>query len=115
MHNRVPILHISGDVDLHAVGALRRQLIDLSLADCPFFVVDLSGVTFLDSTGLGVLVDARKRAAARGGILALVIDSGTLLRTFRISSLARLFAIHQTLEAAVSAAGDGRFATSPIT
>ncbi len=99
---RVRVLHVRGDLDLVSVDALRRQLADACLdGDPPEVVVDLTGVTFIDSTGLGVLVDARTRLVGRGSTLTLVVQRESLLRVFRISSLARLFTIHPTLQDAV--------------
>jgi anti-sigma B factor antagonist len=57
-----------------------------------------------------VLVSARTRLTQRGGTLRLVVDSDRVLRTFRISSLIRVFPIHATLDDALSAAGRDRSA-----
>lgn len=51
-----------GEVDVLQVGALRRLLNDALIDGCRLLVVDLSGVTFMDSVGLGVLVATWKRA-----------------------------------------------------
>jgi anti-sigma B factor antagonist len=115
---RVRVLHVRGDLDLVSVDGLRRQLADACLDGDPSeVVVDLTGVAFIDSTGLGVLVDARNRLVGRGRALTLVVDRESLLRVFRISSLARLFTIHPTLHDAVPTArprGVGRAGRGPV-
>ena len=66
-------------------------------------IVNLEGVDFLDSTGLGVLVGALKRVRAHEGSLLLVCTQERLLKIFRITGLAKVFPIHPT-----SSRGDGR-------
>ena len=103
-HAPVRVIRIRGDLDLLAVERLRDALLDATSRDDPRqVVVDLTGVTFIDSTGLGVLVGARTRLLDRGVPLRLVVDAEQLLRTLRISSLARLFTVHRTLDEAVAA------------
>ncbi len=103
--SRAWVIRVRGDLDLLAVERFRHELLDAtSRDDGRPVVVDLTGVTFVDSTGLGVLVAARTRLADRGATLHLVVDGEHLLRIFRISSLARMFAVHPTLTEAVSAA-----------
>ncbi len=53
---------VAGDVDLLSVATLRRCLGDALIDGCRMLVIDLSGVTFMDSAGLGALVAAWKRA-----------------------------------------------------
>jgi anti-sigma B factor antagonist len=65
--------------------------------------VDLLRVTFLDSTSLGVLVGAAKRAHARGGRIVLVADDPRTLRVFEITGLGGVFALERSLATAVEA------------
>ena len=58
------IVALDGQVDLHNAAALREAIITGLASDAPGIVVDLSGVDFLDSAGLGILVGAYRRAAA---------------------------------------------------
>ena len=67
-------------------------------------MIDLEGVDFLDSTGLGVLVGALKRVRSHEGTLALVCTQERLLKIFRITGLAKVFPIYDSVEAATSAA-----------
>jgi anti-sigma B factor antagonist len=65
-------------------------------------VVDLSGLTFIDSTGLGVLVSARALLVSRHGRLDLVAG-GRVHRLLRMSALVSLFPVHGTPEEAIEA------------
>lgn len=55
--------------------------------------VDLAGATFIDSTGLAVLVGARKRISRRGGALKLAAPSRTAVRVLELTALDRVFPI----------------------
>ncbi len=65
-------------------------------------VVDLTAVDFLDSTGLGVLVKALKRIREHDGRLAVVATSERIAKIFRITGLAKVFAIHGSADSAVA-------------
>src|SRR3954469_8409729 len=65
---------ISGDLDLYNSDDLRGQIAPLTALDDETLIVEMSGVTFIDSTALGVLTGAAKLLRARGG--RLVIASG---------------------------------------
>ncbi len=76
---------------------------ELDLAESPTrLVVDLSGVKFIDSTALGVLIEARTRMANRRGFL-LAAPGLETKRALEISGLDRHFAVHDSLDAALAA------------
>lgn len=68
------VITIDGPLDVYSAPDVRATLIDLINEGRYRQVVDLRRVDLLDSTGLGVIVGALKRARARGGNLALVVD-----------------------------------------
>src|SRR5580693_10813802 len=61
----VAIAEVTGDMDMSTAAGLRERLSGLADSGQPL-IVDLNRVTFIDSTGLGVLVSAARRATARG-------------------------------------------------
>src|SRR5579859_1618349 len=75
------VLVLEGELDL-AVGAeLQRDVIDLLPTDEPSaLAIDLSGVTFIDSTVIGILAMAHKRAGRNGGRLAVFSATERVLR-----------------------------------
>ena len=99
----VPVLAIAGEVDLATVPRLRDQLVRLA-GEHPGVpvVADLDAVTFIDSTGLGVLVGAQRRIRGRGGELHLVVSSPHLLDVLSMTRLDAVFPIHATLSSAVA-------------
>ena len=65
-------------------------------------MLDLEGVDFLDSTGLGTIVSALKRARTHGGDLRLVCTEARITRLFEITGLDKAVPLHPTLDAAIA-------------
>ncbi|HST49035.1 STAS domain-containing protein [Jatrophihabitans sp.] len=97
------VLEVGGEVDLHSASRLTDRLTAILDAGERSVVVDLSPLSFLDSTGLGALVAARNRAQQTGATLRLVCTSERLLKLFRITGLDAVFEIHPTLAQALAA------------
>jgi anti-sigma B factor antagonist len=91
-HDRVDVV-VSGEVDLHTAARLRDALIGLADDGHRHAVVDLSGVTFLDSSGLAALVSGFKRLRDDGGSLVLRGPSVRAQRVLDITGLSHVFAI----------------------
>jgi len=96
------VLTVAGEVDVYTAPILREQLDLLADAQLPGLVVDLSRVEFLDSTGVGVLLGAVKRAHAAGGTLTVCGLRDHPEKIFRILGLARILAILPTLADALA-------------
>lgn len=99
------VLPLTGDVDLASAPALRQQLSDLTETSPAFLVVDLSGLEFIDSTGLGVLVGTLRRLRATGGDVRLAAARAGIARVFSVTGLDRVFSLYPTVEDAM---GDER-------
>jgi anti-sigma B factor antagonist len=101
------VLEVSGEVDVYTAPALRDRIADLLDAGQHRLVVDLGGVEFLDSTGLGVLVAGLNRAREVGGSLLLVCPQERVLKLFRITGLDEVFTVHGTVDDAVASSTAG--------
>lgn len=95
------LVRVVGDLDLESAPVLTANL-KAQLGPRPL-VLDLSGVEFMDSSGLGVLVGAHKEAVARGGALVLAAPSPRVHKIFKVTKLHKVFAVHETLDQAVEA------------
>jgi anti-sigma B factor antagonist len=95
------VVEVGGEVELHSASHLRDELLRAGEAEHPCVVVDLSRVTFIDSTGLGVLVGALKRVREKGA-LSLVCPQRQVRRVFEITGLTRVFPMFNSLEEAVA-------------
>ncbi len=90
-----PLLDVSGELDLTTVAMLRDPLLSHATNGTgPNLIVDLSRVEFIDSAGLALLVEARKRLAADARSLALVLSPGRqperVLRLVRFDTIMKL-------------------------
>lgn len=82
---RGTVITVSGELDVASSPVLERTL--ARLQDVGLVVVDLRGVTFIDSTGLGVLVKAHQLAQERGHRLGLVRGGGQVDRLLKLTGL----------------------------
>lgn len=96
---------VTGDVDAFTVTHVTSVLDQLQFGTDTVVILDLRPVTFLDSSGLGAIVDLRGRLEPAGGRLRLVCGSETL-RLFQLMSLDQVIDLYPGLEEA-SAAGAG--------
>lgn len=92
------VVTLSGDLDVSTAGEFRDALYHAIDGSSGPLIVDLTGVGFLDSTTLGVLVGAHKRLIDRGG-LQLICPRAALLRIFTLTGLDKVFAMHSSLAA----------------
>ena len=97
------VVTLAGEVDLTTAARLRAEL--LALARSEVLVIDLREVTFMDSTGMGVLVGRLRSARQTGQDLRLVMTHGRVRRNFEITGLERIFPIYHDLESACAAGG----------
>lgn len=97
------VLSVQGEVDVYTAPQFREQLIQLVDQGQRSILVDLEGVEFLDSTGLGVLVGGLKRVRSHDGDLALVCTQRRILKVLEITGLTKVFTIHDNVDAAVGA------------
>lgn len=94
------VVSVAGEIDVYTAPKLRDLITELVSDEAYHLVVDMTGVEFLDSTGLGVLVGGLKKVRSHDGSLQLVCSSPRLLKIFRITGLSKVFVIHDTVEAA---------------
>jgi len=99
----VTIVAVTGELDMASAPRLRQELVSLAAMGRRAVVIDLAGVDFLDSTGLGVVLGALKRVRAAGGDLALARAEPQVAKVFDITRLSDIIPLHDTVEAAVSA------------
>lgn len=97
------VLCIKGELDLSASAALRACLLDEVGLDGPPIVIDLSGVPFVDSTCLGVLISMMRQAKQTRGGLSLAAAQPRVRRALEIAALDEVFPIFASVDEAASA------------
>ena len=97
------IVTISGEIDIARAPALREQLIGLLRPGASRLVVDLSGVTFCDASGLAVLVGVARRVGLLGGVLRLAAPTPLVSTVLRLTGLDSRFEIFAGVPEAIGA------------
>lgn len=96
------IIALDGDVDLNRAPEIRKMLLDC-VGRGHDVLVDLSGVTYIDSSGIASLVEALQEAGKKGTGLGLVAVSDDARKVFELARLDKVFAIHADLDTALMA------------
>jgi len=97
----VYLIALTGEFDLHTGPQLERRVLEALGRGASEILVDLSDVTFIDSTTIGILMRARKRLIPLKGRLLLVCSDQNILRLFEITALDRLFEVYRTRDEAL--------------
>jgi anti-sigma B factor antagonist len=108
------IMTVRGELDVATSAALRDQIvIALTKTTIPV-IIDLSGVSFCDASGLAVLVGAQRQANLHGLTVVLAAPQPSVRKALRATGLDRAFTIHPTLAGARLAGRTRRDAAKPM-
>jgi len=97
------VVSVAGELDLATVPVLRERLEsvpDVAAVPSPL-VVDLSGLSFIGSAGLALLVDLNNQCVERGVLLALVATGTVVPRAIQVTALDQVFSVHASVEEAL--------------
>lgn len=98
------VVTVRGQLDVATAPELRQLLVEAAFSDGQGLVVDLDGLEFIDSMGLGVLLGALKRARTHGTSFALVCTRERVLRLLELTQLTDILPIVDRVEALPAAA-----------
>ena len=107
----ITIAELTGELDVAGAPVLRDQLLSLLRPGSSRLIVDLSGVSFCDASGLAVLVNTGRRARLLGGFLRLAAVSPEAGRVLTLTGLHRRLEIFPTVQAAATGAQAARHGT----
>jgi anti-anti-sigma factor len=99
------VVMLDGAFDRSNAAQVELALGDAIVADKPQLVIDLRGVSFLDSTMLRVLIQGLGDTAARGGQFALIRPNATVWRVFVLTGLSQSFDSFGRLDDALAGFG----------
>jgi anti-anti-sigma factor len=100
------VVSVAGEVDLETASQLGDHALDTIREVSPHVVLDLTGVTFMDSTGLKVLLTIQRRAEIAGGSFAVAGASRSVRKILSLTGLDQTFTLHETM-AEIDPAPDG--------
>ena len=101
----VEVVRVRGEADLHTAPTLRNALNEAVERAPKAIVVDLTGVTFIDSMMLGVLLSASRRARPEGIELRIIVDDPHIRRIFELTLLDQVMQLYPSLDVALAAGG----------
>lgn len=106
VHHRsdsVAVIRLEGRLDFLSAVSAREQFFETVAGGMSRLVVDLGGVSFIDSSGLGSLVGGLKSARQAGGDLRIACPSDQAKSVLRLTSLDQVFRPHPTIDDALTA------------
>jgi anti-sigma B factor antagonist len=101
----IQVLELSGELDYHSSPELREKLTELTAKQSPKILVNLSGVDYMDSSGIATFVEAFQKAKRYQGRLVLTALTPTVRGVFEIAKLDSIFEITPTVAEAVECLG----------
>jgi anti-sigma B factor antagonist len=99
----VSIIELSGEIDLSTSPTFKDKVYETIESGKRDVVIDLDGLEFMDSTGLGVLVAALKKTRMHGGSIRLVCSKRNIIKVFTITGLDKVFPIYDNLQRCLDA------------
>lgn len=90
-----------GELDAFTVSQFRQALAEL--ASSKRLIIDMSGIPFVDSAGLGALIGGIRRTRELGGDVAVACDRPTLVRLLRTTGFDRIVSVTETVDEAMAA------------
>jgi len=98
------VFRLSGDVDLQVAPQVRKSLLDGLKQNTPL-LIDLSAVTYMDSSGVACLVEAYQVAKQQQGDFGLVAVAAPVMSVLRLARLDRVFPIYASVEERLARVG----------
>ena len=95
-HGDALVYALRGSLDIATSPSVRAALTEAAANGKHEIVVDLTQLEFLDSTGLGALIGAHRRALENNGTLRLVVSEGPILRLLNITGLIRVLPVYHS-------------------
>jgi anti-sigma B factor antagonist len=88
-----PVVMLAGEVDLHSSPQLRQVLLEILEQRPARLIIDLSGVEYMDSSGVGTMVEIKRRLESDGGRMILAALRPRVRSVFEVTQLDRFFEI----------------------
>jgi anti-sigma B factor antagonist len=101
-HGNATVVKLTGEVDMSHSPSVHQTLVEVLEGRPARLVIDLTEVSYMDSSGVGILVDALRRMRTSGGKLALVAVAPRVLSVLQITKLDQFFEMHSTLQEALA-------------
>jgi anti-sigma B factor antagonist len=103
----IPVLRVVGEIDVYTAPEFKSALNKTILTGASHLVIDLTDVSYMDSSGFGALLSATKQVRPKGGTVNLVGCSEAVHRMLKITSLDTVFGMFPCLDDALQSISPG--------
>jgi anti-sigma B factor antagonist len=101
------VLALAGEIDLYTSPEFKEELLRVAADGATYVVIDLTETTFIDSTGLGVILRGVERLGRSGGRLVVVCTDRNIRKVFEVTGLDRVFTLYDERSDALAQAPSG--------
>ncbi|MGL5149587.1 MAG: anti-sigma F factor antagonist [Clostridium sp.] len=102
LNNDKLVVSLIGELDHHSAEEVRVRVDDrIQREEVKKVILDFSGVTFMDSSGIGVVVGRYKKINAKGGTLCVADINKSVKRVFELAGLLKIIKNYETVKEAV--------------
>lgn len=105
-NSAIGVVRLPREVDLATAQEVRDTLLSTINRGATQLVIDATGVTFIDSTGVNAMIRARERAELLGGSVHVVSDAACVRRVLELTQLTRVLHLVPTMDAALDCISD---------
>ncbi|PRR76798.1 Anti-sigma F factor antagonist [Clostridium liquoris] len=101
-NNEKLLVHMMGELDHHSAEEVRNKIDDrLNRDDMKKLIMDFSGVSFMDSSGIGVVIGRYKKLAYKNGTVCITNVNETVRRVFELSGMFKIIKLYNSNEEAL--------------
>jgi len=98
---KAQIVEVLGEIDVYTSPKVKETITELIEKGHYHLIVNLEGVRYIDSTGLGVLIGALKKVREQNGSISLICTNPQIKKIFNITGLVKIFGIFKSEEDAI--------------
>lgn len=96
------VVSLNGELDHHTAHEIRVKIDDrIDRLDVKKLVLDFSGVTFMDSSGIGVVIGRYKKLSVRNGVVKIASVSKSIKRIFDLSGICKVIKVYESVDQAL--------------
>ena len=101
LEGKAQVVEIQGEIDVYTSPKVKEIITELIEKESFNLIINLEGVRYIDSTGLGVLIGALKKVREKEGCINLVCNNPQIKKIFNITGLVKIFGIFKNEEEAL--------------